>query len=197
MATSKMLQNECLDAQVPSISKSSPGDFQNASKTILRGPSVRHRKTSPWRSSKCFKIDPWTPKCPSSQNIGLESSKMLKNRFSETAVRHQAPSHPAHFFIKKFMRPAIHSLFLSSNSSAQPSSPLFFSSNSSAQPSILLFFSSNSSAQPSSLLFFSSNSSAQPSSLLFSQVIQAPSHPVCYFSREIQAPSHPIYYFLE
>ena len=54
--TSKMLQNLSLDAQVPIISKSSPGDLPNALKSTIRGPSP-----------------------PSPRNLALGTSKMLQN----------------------------------------------------------------------------------------------------------------------
>ena len=48
LETSKMHQNRTLGAQVP-----------------------HQVKIWPWRRPKCFKIDPWKPKCPSPPNLAL------------------------------------------------------------------------------------------------------------------------------
>ena len=80
LENAKILQNRSQDAQVPIISKSSPGELQNASKSTPGHTSAHHLKISSWRPPKCLKLTLRGPSPPSPRNLAQESSKMLQNR---------------------------------------------------------------------------------------------------------------------
>ena len=74
LETSKMHKNRILGGQECPIIQIWPWRRQNQS---LEAQMLHQLQIWSWRPPKCFKIDPWRPKCSLPQNLALETSKIV------------------------------------------------------------------------------------------------------------------------